>query len=45
MVSTKDIKQHNYFDNNEKCFLNFWRLVWHWRLEWWCWKFSFASQE
>jgi len=19
------------------------RIVWYWRLEWWCWKFHFAS--
>jgi len=23
----------------------FWRIMWRWRLEWWCWKFSFASQK
>ncbi len=23
----------------------FWRIMWHWRLEKWCWKFYFASQE
>ncbi len=24
---------------------DFWRITWNWRLEKWCWKFSFASQE
>jgi len=36
-------------DNNQKCFIripslyqsDFWRVMWHWRLEWWCWKCSF----
>jgi len=22
-------------------YLNFWRIMWPWKLEWWCWKFSF----
>jgi len=43
---------HNCFniDNNTKCLLisksayynDFSKIMWHWRLELWCWKFSFA---
>ncbi len=24
---------------------DFWRIIWNWRLEKWCWKYSFASQK
>jgi len=47
----KSIKQHNCFniDNIRTCFMssksaykNFIRIMWHWKLEKWCWKFSLA---
>lgn len=39
--------------NNQKCslsskslyYIGFWRFMWHWKLEEWCWKFSSASQK
>ncbi len=30
--------------NNKSAYYDFWRVIWHWRLEKWCWKYSFASQ-
>ncbi len=30
-------------DHIKKCYNKFWKIIWHWRLEYGCWKFSSAS--
>ncbi len=45
--------EHWYTDNKKKCFLSsdsaykndFWRIMWHWRVEQWLLKFSLAITE
>ncbi len=40
------IKQHNCFLSTKSAyFTDFWMIMWPWIPEWWCWKFSFASEE
>jgi len=36
----KNIKQQNLIKIG--VLIDFWRIMWHWRLERWCWKCSFA---
>ncbi len=38
-------KQNNVFLSKSAYYNDFWRIMWHWRLEEWCWKFNFESQE
>jgi len=54
MIYTKILSSTTDFiiDDNKKCSLSsksayynvFWRITWHWKLQYWCWKFSFTLQ-
>ncbi len=48
VVLFNESKKVLFNNKNVYCATNqhdFWRIMWHWRLELWCWIFSFVSQQ